>query len=624
MASKGADDERPRDKKVSVVVRIRPRKETYGERYEAAVVEKVDQHTCICVNPSRTREQTAFSFDNVFDEWDSQEEVYQTAVADMALSTLEGVNNVILTYGQTASGKTYTLLGNSSSDESALDSDSGIFLRVMADLLQYKRKCGDSLHLVICLSVIEIYNDQLRDLLNHRAPLVLREHGDDVLPVNPTVVSISTWKDVQKAFRVAKAERAVASTAMNDVSSRSHAFFTIDLLQQRRTARTPDPPSPSLVASQPQLPSSTVIPFSTARYNCKSSDVKPARGHVTPFSQSKDSVPSASFSSSSPSTSLSATDPTDPYPVSRSTLVLVDLAGSESAKKSATRGTVLQEAVSVNKSLTSLGKVVNSIYANSKHIPFRDSRLTRLLRSSLISDRSRILLIANVAPTEGSFGETSSTLHFGDRLQGLKPPTSQMKPLDSEREMEYLKTLQMCEELGSDLRIAAAQFEYKRKIPAYRAQCGGELKSSQLRAVIEKAYRKEVQQHEEAERRERDRQLQANIQSIVARLEEQCPWIAERKERIRELSDVLMEEEKALGEASDDLTRMKATFDQEVKAAEEPHREYTDICRKRAEKLARLDLVTTESEKLEAEITRLRKEIAEFEAKATPKTPHEE
>eukprot|EP00754_Rhynchopus_humris_P027285 Rhum_TRINITY_DN15079_c1_g1::Rhum_TRINITY_DN15079_c1_g1_i1::g.136867::m.136867 len=235
-------------KKVTVAVRIRPRLSQRGEKYELNAVKKVDSNVCVCVNPARTRDHTAFRFDYVLDEDDTQEDVYRTVAADISASTLEGVDNVIVTYGQTGSGKTFTLLGSGLRDDLSLDEDSGIFLRVLDDLLQHKELCAETHHLVIVLSIAEIYNDQLRDLLNPRNVLQVKEQGEDVVLINPTLKIIDSRRDMVRAFQVAVENRSVAPTLMNDRSSRSHALLNIEVLQQRRTAANPTPPHPETCA----------------------------------------------------------------------------------------------------------------------------------------------------------------------------------------------------------------------------------------------------------------------------------------------------------------------------------------------------------------------------------------
>jgi kinesin family protein 5 len=99
--------------------------------------------------------------------------------------------------------------------------------------------------------------------------------------------------------------------------------------------------------------------------------------------------------------------------------VLGDLAGSERIKKTQVRGVRLDEAKMINRSLTTLGMVINSLTDGSKHVPYRDSKLTRVLQESL-GGNSRTALIVCCAPERDHGQETISTLRFGERASRIK------------------------------------------------------------------------------------------------------------------------------------------------------------------------------------------------------------
>ena len=101
-------------------------------------------------------------------------------------------------------------------------------------------------------------------------------------------------------------------------------------------------------------------------------------------------------------------------------LYLVDLAGSERIEKTGAKGKLLEEANMINKSLTNLGKVINQLTdGKSTHIPYRDSKLTRILQESL-GGNARTSLIITCSPAKYNLDETLGTLRFGARAKRVK------------------------------------------------------------------------------------------------------------------------------------------------------------------------------------------------------------
>eukprot|EP01063_Lacrimia_lanifica_P002670 TRINITY_DN11415_c0_g1_i1.p1 TRINITY_DN11415_c0_g1~~TRINITY_DN11415_c0_g1_i1.p1 ORF type:complete len:871 (+),score=366.00 TRINITY_DN11415_c0_g1_i1:72-2684(+) len=625
------DIDRKESKKVTVAVRIRPGLDCRGERYEVVTVKKSEQNVCVCVNPTRFKEQTGYCFDHIFEQEDTQEDVYKMSAADMAVSTLEGRDNVILTYGQTGSGKTFTLLGQPLRPDGGLEDDSGIFLRILNDLLAQKELCRETHHLVISLSIIEIYNDQLKDLLNGKVNLTFKEHGDDMIVCNATMKSIESKSDLRFCFERAMANRAVAPTLMNNRSSRSHAMFIVDLLQQIKTPENPNPPDPRAfqayqAGSMSQPPGTT--PFCTPRmskgYRTTSpqSGLRSARGdhgHDGHPPSARESIrggyDSARSRADSTSNLFMKTEnifgEDSAYPITRSRLTMVDLAGSERAKKSGAQGSVLAEAVAVNKSLTTLGKVVNSICANSKHVPFRESKLTRILRPSLVGEASRMLLIANVAPTESSYAETLSTLHFADRIQGMKIPTgSTFRVADSEKEADYLRCLRSCEELTTELRIV------KQLYPGFQQHL---LTKPRLLlpappVANDRSYLQLHHRLDEASKGETNAKLREMVAALVGSMEKERPAIAAKKQRIEELERQLQAEQSNFASSSEKIHQMEELLQDEQATFVPPHREFVEVS-SQIRTLSEAQLAAKQREtELQDKIARLQSELDGFAA----------
>eukprot|EP01062_Namystynia_karyoxenos_P029141 TRINITY_DN21943_c0_g1_i1.p1 TRINITY_DN21943_c0_g1~~TRINITY_DN21943_c0_g1_i1.p1 ORF type:complete len:1018 (+),score=382.28 TRINITY_DN21943_c0_g1_i1:88-3054(+) len=638
-----ADD---KEKKVSVAIRIRPRLEQRGERYETGIVSKADCKNVSCINPRHAaREQYHFMVDHVFDGGDSQEEVYETAAADMALCALDGgpegrrVGNVILTYGQTGSGKTYTLLGKGLGPKDELTPESGIFLRALYDILRFKNKVREQ-HLVIRLAIIEVYNEQLRDLLNDRQTLHYTERGEDIVPRNPQTWTINSIGQVKRAFQLAHNNRAVACTQMNDESSRSHALFIVDLFQQVKCKDTPLEHLEELVRSghwdltlsAPQ----SGIPFTTSRYQStrgarytqgagggqrersgarvRSSSLTLARSQsMPPFQDAYEAEPPLS-----PAELQAKHDIQQQYPITMSNLTMVDLAGSERTKRSAAAGSVFKEAVAVNTSLSVLGKVVNDIVQHAAHVPFRESMLTRLLRASFMCDRSKILLIANVAPTESSYNETRDSLKFADRLQMLRPPEGQggaFRPGDSEREAEYRLCLRQCEALAAELRVAAEQCGYTRQVPLQRAPWPPLPKKAAevRRAELLHRYREaQAKRDDDDRRRSSERQellVRQHIEHSRREREAGDPQIALDRDRVKQLHQRILDEGRSAEALRKELKELELQVDSAARAAEGPHQSFTTASAMRRELSTRLAERASEEHRIQSEIDQLRSQL---------------
>lgn len=167
--------------------------------------------------------------------------------------------------------------------------------------------------------------------------------------------------------------RAIAPTLMNSTSSRSHTVLTLTVEQR-------------------------VITELSSHINNKGKN----------------------GSHTKPSSSTNTVDQQHYTRTLRSKLLMVDLAGSERVRRTVSKGTRLSEAKSINTSLSALGNVIAALAdPNSSHIPYRDSKLTRLLQDSL-GGTARTALIATIGPAAMNYGETLSTLLFASRCMAVK------------------------------------------------------------------------------------------------------------------------------------------------------------------------------------------------------------
>ncbi|KAG9145097.1 hypothetical protein Leryth_008885 [Lithospermum erythrorhizon] len=345
--------------RVRVAVRLRPRN---GEE----MVADADFADCVELQPELKRlklqknnwDSDTYEFDEVLTEFSSQKRVYEVVAKPVVESVLDGYNGTIMAYGQTGTGKTYTLGGIGEEDTA----DRGIMVRAMEDILTEISLETDSIH----VSYFQLYMETIQDLLDpsndniaiHEDP----KTGDVSLPL-ATCVEIHDQKSFMDLLLLGEAHRFAANTKLNTESSRSHAILMV---------------------------------------------------HVKRSVKGKDSV----FSNENGSISHNSRILKAPI-VRRSKLVIVDLAGSERIHKSGSEAHTLEEAKSINLSLSALGKCINALAENSSHVPVRDSKLTRLLRDSF-GGTARTSLVITIGPSPRHRGETTSTIMFGQRAMKVE------------------------------------------------------------------------------------------------------------------------------------------------------------------------------------------------------------
>ena len=292
-----------------------------------------------------------FTFDAIFDMDSLQEDVYNISAKQAVQSVLEGYNSTIFCYGQTGTGKTYTMEGFTYESKNP---NRGIIQRTIQDIFNFIETTSDSnTKFIIRASFLQIYNENISDLLkSDKKNLQIREDKKKGIYVD----LLSEWAvrsplDLYALLRRGGSSRTTSSTYMNDVSSRSHAVFQITV-EQMTTDKS---------------------------INDNKAQIKVGK------------------------------------------LNLVDLAGSERIRITGTRGQQLEESKKINKSLSCLGNVINALTdkKGKNYIPYRDSKLTRLLQDSL-GGNCKTTMIATISPSEDAFSESLSTLYFAQRAKKIK------------------------------------------------------------------------------------------------------------------------------------------------------------------------------------------------------------
>ncbi|KAH1075060.1 hypothetical protein J1N35_027388 [Gossypium stocksii] len=345
--------------RVRVAVRLRPR------NAEESVAD-ADFADCVELQPELKRlklrknnwDTDTYEFDEVLTEFASQKRVYEVVAKPVVEGVLDGYNGTIMAYGQTGTGKTYTL-GRLGEEDTA---NRGIMVRAMEDILAEVSPEIDS----VLVSYLQLYMESLQDLLdptNDNISIVEEPKSGDVSLPGATLVEIRDQQSFLELLRLGEAHRHAANTKLNTESSRSHALLMVHV---KRTVKGREP--------------------------AHSSD----NGNSTSMARSL-----------------------RPPLVRKGKLVVVDLAGSERIDKSGSDGHTREEAKSINLSLSALGKCINALAENSAHVPVRDSKLTRLLRDSF-GGTARTSLVITVGPSPRHRGETASTIMFGQRAMKVE------------------------------------------------------------------------------------------------------------------------------------------------------------------------------------------------------------
>ncbi|XP_048132099.1 kinesin-like protein KIN-UA isoform X2 [Rhodamnia argentea] len=428
--------------RVRVAVRLRP---CNAEELAA----DADFADCVELQPELKRlklrknnwDTDTYAFDEIFTEFASQKRVYEVVAKPVVESVLEGYNGTVMAYGQTGTGKTYTL-GKLGEEDTAAR---GIMVRAMEDILGDISLETDS----VSVSYLQLYMETIQDLLdpsNDNISIVEDPKTGDVSLPGASLVEVRDQQSFLELLQLGEAHRFAANTKLNTESSRSHAILMVNV---KRYVKEKDPVQSMENGSNSHL----------------------ARTFKAPV-------------------------------VRKGKLVVVDLAGSERIDKSGSEGHTLEEAKSINLSLSALGKCINALAENSAHIPVRDSKLTRLLRDSF-GGTARTSLVITIGPSPRHRGETMSTIMFGQRAMKVE------NMLKLKEEFDY-KSLSRKLELQLDKLIA----EHERQQKAFDDEI------ERIHAESEMQIAESERQYADALERERMKYQKEYMESIK-KIEEQ-------------------------------------------------------------------------------------------------------
>ncbi|KAL6632174.1 kinesin-domain-containing protein [Neocallimastix sp. 'constans'] len=377
---------------VKVALRIRPRnpKEILDNVSECIVYDPDVNEKQVTLLPNRT-----FEFDYVFNIDSSQEMVYE-CVKPLLDKFLEGFNSTIFAYGQTSSGKTYTM--GTGLDGNLNTEMQGIVPRSIYNLFdRLREKESDKFKYRVFVTFLELYNEELTDLLHPESLNNYHIREDPWYGIKEE--EVDSPEELLRYLQNGSLCRKTDTTQMNENSSRSHAIFTITLKQEKWVEKE----------NEKNNDNNKLENLTTDESNNKNSDI-----------ESKDDKDDTDNKTITNNNENKKTEVKGEWVKLSSKFRFVDLAGSERLKRTQAIGGQVKEGIKINQGLFALGKVIRALAdQREKHIPYRESKLTRLLKNSL-GGNSQTLMLACVSCCEIDFNESLSTLRYAQSARKIK------------------------------------------------------------------------------------------------------------------------------------------------------------------------------------------------------------
>jgi len=460
---------------VKVVVRVRPlSSQEITDGREVIVRMDVKRHVAILLRPGGTdRDAKDFTFDAVFDDQMSQQQIFDDTAADILDSVMDGFNGTIFAYGQTGAGKSHTMTGPTDGPVEL----QGLLPRSFNHIFNVIDNGSQDTKYLVRGSYLEIYNEEIRDLLakNPKERCELKDHPQGGVYVKDlSAFVVKNTEEMHSILNAGLANRAIGATQMNATSSRSHSIFMITVEQ---------------------------CGLGTD-----------GAGHIR---------------------------------VGK--LNMVDLAGSERQSKTGATGERLKEATKINLSLSALGNVISALVdGKSSHVPYRDSRLTRLLQDSL-GGNTKTVMVANVGPADYNYDETASTLRYAYRAKSIKnKPRINEDPKDA-MIREYQEEIMR---LKAELEAAGGEVD-ENGIPIIGMRPRIEKQVEYVEKIVERTVEKEViveqgpspEEVAAMEAQLRQQNEEARMKAEARRREVEAQRDLAESERLRLMAEIDQEEQ---------------------------------------------------------------------------------
>ncbi|KAK7026008.1 Kinesin-like protein kif17 [Halocaridina rubra] len=446
---------------VKVIVRCRPMNKREKDLKCECVVQMSNNTSCLLTNPADpSGEPKSFAFDGAYFIDSTTEGIYNDVSFPLVESVLEGYNGTVFAYGQTGCGKSFTMQGVTDPP-----TQRGIIPRAFEHIFEVIQTTENMKYLVLA-SYLEIYNEEIRDLLGTdvKKKLDLKEHPDKGVYVQGlSQHPVHNTSECEDLMDRGWKNRSTGSTLMNADSSRSHSIFTITL-EMMETAGESDA-------------------------------------------------------------------------IRSGKLNLVDLAGSERQAKTGASGDRLKEATKINLSLSALGNVISALVdGKSKHIPYRDSKLTRLLQDSL-GGNTKTLMVACLSPADNNYDETLSTLRYANRAKNIKnKPKINEDPKDA-----------MLREYQEEIRKLKDMLEKQGPLETIVSVAPDESALEEEREKVRQEYEEKMRKMKEEMMAEQQNNalLQANMDNLKKQYEDELHKVSEKSKELHERAIQMSQKETA-------------------------------------------------------------------------------
>ncbi|XP_061767489.1 kinesin-like protein KIF11 isoform X2 [Nerophis ophidion] len=499
---------------IQVVVRCRPFNTM--ERKSHSVVDCDPNRKEVTMKTGAAADKASrktYTFDMVFGPAAKQIEVYRSVVCPILDEVIMGYNCTVFAYGQTGTGKTFTMEGERSPDEQFTweeDPLAGIIPRTLHQIFEKLSENGTEFSVKV--SLLEIYNEELFDLLSPTEDVNERlQLFDDprnkrgVVVKGLEEVTVHNKDEVYLILERGAAKRRTASTLMNAYSSRSHSVFSVTI-------------------------------------------------HMKEITMDGEEL------------------------VKIGKLNLVDLAGSENIGRSGAVDKRAREAGNINQSLLTLGRVITALVEKRPHVPYRESKLTRILQDSL-GGRTKTSIIATVSPSSSNLEETLSTLEYASRAKNIMN-----KPEVNQKLTKRLLIKEYTEEIE----------RLKRDLAATREKNGVYLSTENYTSMMGQIDAQEGQALEYTER----------IAAMEAELKKVTDLFMEGKSQLEHCAAELDDKQQMLDHTSRDLQQTKDRLAQEEFISTELHSAQENLYNTATQLLSTVDISTGDVSGLHAKLDR--------------------
>ena len=415
----------------NIIVRIRP--EVEHDKVELTTEDEL--RTCIykqspnkvILTNEKTDNKYEMEFDYVFDEKDNQEVIFNTFGEKLMNDIFRGYNGTVMAYGQTGSGKTYTMFGGSMMKDGnfnkIFDSEKGIVHRAINRIFEYREQKKDMKQIHIYVSFMQIYLNQITDLLNdeNQVLFVKDKKDEDFNKIKFKLGKESKNLTIENSLKIGHnkdGKMFVKGLSVKEAKNKSELIALIEHgLEVRRTAET--------IMNKMSSRSHVILEITVKQF----------------FIEKRKST-----------TTDEITKITHRL---KGVLTFVDLAGSESLSRTGSEGLNQDEAKEINKSISALGRVIESLsrqsqyidmdglnekkevknrnnFGSKKYVSYRDSKLTEIL-SECLGGNSKTYIVANVSPFAANCDETYSTLQFASRAKIIKTAAKKNEKISSKK-----------------------------------------------------------------------------------------------------------------------------------------------------------------------------------------------